>query len=279
MIKGSRKASDLVLERYMVAVHGPRGTGKTFLAATASSCFKKKGELKDMLWLGFDMGATDGFPEYGINVDCLDAKLIQADADLWKECGFKQAPSITQVADYMVNEAGKACSSGEKEIVVVDTVSSMNMDAMDHFIKLSANTNNKYAKFDYLLTFNRSFFTGLTRYCKKVILLFHSKVLNEDASDAQKRQSLATRCPGMPDIVPNIPGQGANIYIDNASIEIWLTSEPVVGKKGSFTRKAYLYSGKGAETKNRFQKALGEFEEPDLGLMFDKIQKAAKGKS
>jgi hypothetical protein len=123
--------------------------------------------------------------------------------------------------------------------------------------------------------FNRSFFGALTSRCKKIIFLFHSKVLSEDATETQKKISLATRCPGMPDIIPNVPGQGANIYIDNASMEIWMAAEPVVGKKGSFIRKAYLYSGKGAETKNRFQKSLGDVEDPNLFDMFAKIQKGA----
>lgn len=278
-----QRARDLTLSRYIIIVHGPRGAGKTRLAATASKYWPgkvpaaKPVHLKDMLWLSMDAGATDTMGELGVDADCMELTGLLNDQRLWKDAGWVQRPTMLQVLNLMTQEAIDFCQGDPDRTVVVDTISTMDRHLNTYAKERTVNSTNKYAKYNVMLEVHSQFHERLKFGCRRIIYLCHSKAMSEDANTAQKKKNLATKSPGLPDIIPSITGQGADVYINDASLELSiLANSRLNGNKKGIERTVYPLQNLGFEAKSRFELSLNQEEKPHLGKIFNKIRKNIK---
>src|SRR3990167_6448326 len=116
----AQSSSDYTLSDTIINLYGNRGVGKTFMAASASKHWRSSNgmrELKDMLWISADAGATDGFASQGIKVPEIRLIDLVRDAKKWRAAGFQKVPSITEAASWAAGYAAERVQNGLTEWV------------------------------------------------------------------------------------------------------------------------------------------------------------------
>lgn len=276
----AQASSDYGLSEAIITLYGNRGVGKTFMAASASKYWSQSGarELKDMLWISTDAAATAGFASQGIRVP--EVRLIDLirDAKKWKAAGFQKSPSITEAASWTVGYAAERVAKGQTEWVVVDTLSTLDEEAILHHKKrcgvsaaarLASNASqgertNFFLPYDMNLEFHSKFRLALRMSGAKVLLLCHTR----EARPTELARFAFNVAGGV--LVPALTGNAPEIYIRNVSLELYIQKR--VDPKGEVKRVAWTTS-RSAETKNRWADLLDEQEPADMGVILSKIRK------
>lgn len=233
----------VTLEYIRAVIYGPPGGGKTFsnvsLSAHCPADFthlpvkvKRDVEvsLDDMLWLGWDSGALDGFNEQRLKVPLLN--LAQAGDDVLNAC--KDAHST----------ASKRIAEGKTKIVVVDTLSSLD-DMLTVYWR-----NKGFEKWDLYANIKIShyrFAMAMKSLKAHVLFLCHAKAFMEAQDKAQKDKQTAA---GLASIGPQITGDALNHYRKDATFIFPLLRT----KEGGIDGRYFLTNPKyGFEAKSRFQ--------------------------
>lgn len=264
-----KSSSDVTTEGVYI-IHGPPGSGKTFLAATASQYWPEEVppaspvELKDMLWLGADAGATAGFQELRIS---LPDRYLDIGTMLAAEGANRGIKYAIEAVNHILSE------NSEIENIVVDTLSTVDK-LFNVYFDGTCPTNkdgikDTRAMYGNMKTAHTRFHSRLRGTGKRIIYLAHSKALRDTDDTEQANNRKAALPVGVNDIIPDITGSGKNVYINDASIEMVLLAT----RKGKeFKRIVYPMGAKGFSGKSRFQASLDEQEEPNLRKIFNKIQ-------
>jgi len=261
-------SNELTLEDQIVSVHGPRGSGKTTLAASVSTAASKVWPpakkaakpvvIKDMLWLGFDAGATSCLADRGYRVGVLDYGRMK-----------RGGMDVTKIIDTMVREVTVWAAAHPGGWIVADTITALGKELEVYW---GPRTSDGFKKWAAVLETHQRFYSALRAASGRLIFLFHSKDKFAEDDKAKKKEQ-AKRSPGNPNIVPAISGSGGDTYLDNSSLILTMAARRETGKK-TLRREVYTETTASSEAKNRFSLTLDPIEEPHLGKMWAKIEKA-----
>jgi hypothetical protein len=254
----------------VVLVVGNIGSGKTFLAGTASKFWpkalpaKEMVDLKDMFWLQFDTKATAGFKHNNVRAVTFDVNRYMSREDLWKN---GKPPTIVQAIEVGLEEAEVfAKNYGPGAQIVVDTISKMDYKLMLHHMEVAAKEamvtgkDNPYRKFDLNLKAHNLIHETLKQIgFSTIIYCCHEKALGQDVDKAQATRIVGGACWG-----PDLTGAAPKFYKSDTSMQ--LVMQTTKGLKGSITRKVICgINDTGHESKNRYEGLVPEINEADLG--------------
>jgi hypothetical protein len=254
-------------------VHGPIGSGKTFLAGTMSQYHtsypeKKWTHYKDMLWIPFDSGATDGFQHNNVDIDCVPVDDILAGKEPMPGFDARHG-SIVSFLSALNKVLYKLVQDSGYKTLVVDTVSTLNDDTVTY---LDGQTDDTWTLYRRNLAINKKFSMALRATGVTIIYLCHSTAPNKEATDKNKEVLMA----GATEFVPDVPGKAAGHLKRHASVQIFVT-RIVDPKTRESTRFIELASKKG-EGKNRFEGLLPAKSPPNLRPLIAKIEESKKRK-
>lgn len=250
-----------------ILVQGPTKVGKTFLAATISEYYPEElpakdwVDLKDLVWISWDAGATDGFRDEKLRVDVINP------TDMIAEFG---APRTILLLPQIVR---KYVQEGGKKWVVVDTVSMLDVYLLGHFTDNPIRNNkgevDTQAKFGAVLANHQAFYRGIRTTGASAIWLTHSKVTGDTSRNERLALTEMTQHADPSDIIPDITGKGAKVYTGNSSEQFVLLAKKIPGKKGGESLKRVLYPfGNGQfQGGTRFGRTRNFEEEPHLGKL------------
>jgi len=135
MIKSSR---ELTLKDLNLLFYGPPGSGKTFVAASASKYWPEVLEkvntwttLKDLLSISVDAGATDGLAQYKLEVPSISF------TEVMKETGSDVAESIRKITAEAKKHIELVNKTESDTWIVVDTISMLDRYFTDFYEPLS----------------------------------------------------------------------------------------------------------------------------------------------
>jgi hypothetical protein len=235
------KSSKLSGRRYVI--YGPPGAGKTRFAATWSEKWAAGGHLSDMLWLQFDVGATDTLTKEGREVDVIDLRSMMDSQDFVKF--LTKLPEI--LPPNGAKEAGYKC-------VVLDTPSPFDNAARRAYAThIDADGRKGWGlvsgAHDSLTSQIGKFAAGCD-----IIWCMHAQAVQEQvasdrASEASKASVENTKrkvtAMGLEEIIPAVTGRGLKCYVDDASLEAAIVKEfkRVPGKPGEQEVRTLYPSG------------------------------------
>ena len=293
---------DLV-EQILVNIHGPSSSGKTIAALTASQYYPKSGiplpkgkkiMLRDVCHVGWDAAALIGAKScglcvaYPINVPHLLSKGRKSAKD--NEIVFKSAEDILDAFDRINDSIDEIVSKDHNiTLTIDDTVSRMDR----YLVAFWSHDDNIPVAYkdgkeiDDTQGMYRKIFLNHHQYqARRIclpgdvrsIFLFHCRVIGDEGDDAKLKKSergkkKLIRLSKDVAIVPQITGQGLDLYTNDASIEFaCLPSTPTKGNLPE--RRLWTVPSDGYRTKNRFQHLFKECEPAHMGKIFDKIRAA-----
>lgn len=274
-----RSSDDLALERYRLTTHGGPGHGKTFFAASASKYWPEKlpskAILKDMLWIAFDAGATRGFREQGINIpNVIDVRWLMTAPKKGEDKPY--ARTILDAINMVIKQADEMVENGAIEWVVVDTVSMFDKDLNIYWEKNCPTSKqgvpDKFAMYRCIKYAHSTFFDAMALLDAHVHFLCHTKAKIESDDKTQQNKNKAGALPGDNELIPDITGGGAQVYVANVDCEFAMVSTKLLN--GGFKRQVYPVGGKGFRGKNRWQLSLTEEEPAHLGTLIGKVETA-----
>lgn len=264
MITSSRKQT---LKDLNLVFYGPPGSGKTFVAGSASKYWpenitEKRTEwitLKDMFSVGVDAGATDGFAQH--KIDCPLISFV----DALKENGDDVAAAIRGI----VNELKSAVEKNKEEDqwIVVDTISMLDRYFTDFYEPLS---KDGYTLYRNVLNAHKRLYSSLSLIPARKIYLCHSKAFVSDEAKAKLQRQAKSALAA--EIAPDITGQAHVIYIGNSSLEGIVLTTSSGGNNPVLTRKIHTRNIKGFEGKNRWEAILPAEMEPNVRKLLKMIQ-------
>ncbi len=244
-----------------VTIHGPPGHGKTTFAASASEHFESK-DLKDMLFLQFDLGGLDGLKAKGYKVAFIDTRALMAEKG-----------AVRGTFDALDILAKHTEQNKDLRYIVVDTISEMDKLWHEAIDKIEDDGRALYRQMlnNHIRFYNRVINISL-KTAAKAIFIAHSKakVLDQTATEGQKKTQTADKLPGGNDIQVDVTGQGHGIYTRNGSLVIAMQCRSIKGKPDVYV--ALPNGGGGFEGKNRFKGILNEEESPNLRAIFNKLK-------
>lgn len=276
--------------------HGPPKHGKSFFAATASSYYPdglkmeecrsivsigeerwrklKPVKLEDVLWLTYDLGALDGFPQFKIDVPAIDVRALV------KRFG---APGAVRKVNEVVRKFIEANPS--IEWIIEDTTSKKDRLLLDYFaahpvMSRDGVTEDKYAKWGSMKEAHISSHNALQATGCKIHYLCHSKAApdSQQATPHQKKVDATMEMPSNDDgIEPEISGQGYKAYIGDASVIGVLLATEVPNKKGKYDRGFYPFGGKNFVGGTRLQTLLQVKQPPDMQLVLRALRSLGNG--
>ena len=245
------KASETFGEDLSIAIHGPPKCGKTVTAATSSKYFTEFPrpkdspiiELKDMLWLQLDNGATDTLWDSRYDVPVLSLKqTLQA-------TNYNEA----RAAKLMIDAAKEHIkSTPECKFVVADTISLLDKAFVSRYSEVHEDSDNSFDVWRDVLNAHRRFHLRLKGLPVIRLYLFHSKAENEAvikkskaATDKKKANEANAGT-----IHPDITGQAITLY--RGEVSAMLTQAAKKGPKGMSYILQTTTTG-GSEAGKRFQ--------------------------
>jgi hypothetical protein len=219
----------LTLTAFRAMVFGPPGVGKTFSSLTISeklpatfSHIKKAAAapppaatiLDDLLWIGLDEGATDGFRQAGFSVPLIDlSKMAPKEMDL----------EITAAQKIVEAQA----ASGKTKTLVIDTVSKL--DEMLFYKHYTLGGLRKFELYDAMRVGHKNFVMPFKALKVNILYLCHAKSLMEGVDANQQRARTAS---GAANIVPAITGSSLNHYRGDASFIFSVGRKKLPGTEG-----------------------------------------------
>lgn len=245
--------SDLLTMRNIQAmVFAPPGRSKTFSSLTMSAkCpadfshivakapIKRSPPVKldDLLWLGFDKGATDGFSQQGIIVPQINLADVEA----------SKFPGELRDALSIVEAEVKA---GRTTTVVVDTVS-----ALDEVLEQYNRSIRGLEKFDLygaMRLDHMNFARKLKGLSCSVLYLCHAKAVVELEGNSAAIQNMnkTREAAGLTGIIPAITGSSLNHYRRDASFIFPVVRKKLPGETHGFFFQTNSYD---FESKSRIQ--------------------------
>lgn len=236
VVAESAKAQDQFLRPM---TYGPSGVGKSFSALTFSrKCpaslshvipkeVKAAGEpalLDDLLWIGWDDGATLGFAQQGVSVPLIDVAKTEPQ-DLLR--------TIDEIVALAKVEAPK------RHAIVIDTVSELDSKIISYVENVERlDGHDKWAS---VASKHKRFFGPLMRLPCHVLFLCHSKAEMEVTGGSQSAQQQAAQqrrklaATGGSLVGPAITGSSRDLYRRNVSF-VWFVKQQMVagGQRGAF---------------------------------------------
>lgn len=272
--------------------HGGLKNGKSFFAATASSCWPdglkmeearsiesigedrwrklKPVRLEDLIWLPYDLGALDGFPQFKIEVPSLDVRAIikKFNAPL----GVRK---VNQTIQLWVEQNQKT------KWVVEDTTSAKDRLLLEYFdshpVMNRQGEEDKYAKYGSLKSAHIASHNALRNSGLTVHYLCHSKAAPEATTPHQKHVDQTMELPSAnTEIEPEITGQSLKVYLGDASVIGVLVASELPGKPGKYKREFMPFGGKNFTGGNRLQSLLKTSMPPHMGEMIKMMRKAVE---
>lgn len=247
-----------------IVILGPPKIGKTRLAATLSKRYPEvtpppeRIVLDDALWLSADARATDTLKGINIQVEQLP---------LWKMLGGDD--TVQSVLETAIEVARAQVEAG-KTLIVVDSVSKLDKTISYHYEEVAppltdSGKRNSFAIWRRTKADHLWFHQELSRLHADIIFIFHAKIAGDSAIKKLKADALPG---GFSNVILDTDYQdAANIYRRDTS---WVCSLQYEQDK----RWLYTRPHKGFEGGNRFQDHIDTKEEPHLGKLFDKVNKA-----
>lgn len=247
-----------------LAIHGPRRVGKSHLAATASALYPETigvelATLEDLVWIAFDKGATAFAPPWKLRLPyVVDVNRLIAD----KGDALAGAMKAVEIA-----------AATPAEWIVVDTVSMYDKYLSDWANNKVDESNGKagFEIYRHMLNAHKRFYVAVCETGKKPLFLCHSKALSEATTDQAAKVKRAVYATA-PDIVPDITGQSATVYLGNCSAQI-VVGVKVDPKTKAKKRVAYVGQNAGYEGGSRWEGVFGATEElePNIRKMLARV--------
>lgn len=285
-IDGFRSSDEILADRLMFTVHSQPGMGKSFFAGTLSKFWpkelptKKRTSLDDMVWMACDEGATNGLKEQGVNVPyVVDLNWLMRPPTK-KDPDKPYASTILDALPLMIEIAYKRVEQGETDIIVVDTVSSidrkLNTYWEEHVPTTKGGKEDRFAMYRMVMKYHSQFYEAMSLFPCTVIFLAHTKAIIEGDDDNAKAKHKAASLAGDNDLAPSITGKSLETYTANVSVEFALQAVRAPGWKpgdpAEFSRYVLPIGGNGFRGKNRFQLSLETKEPAHLGRLVEKIR-------
>lgn len=284
----SRKAT-----RKNIAIHGPRKVGKSYFMCTASARWpvdiadrheqlRKEGrvtysnaepvQLDDLLVFAVDDGALDFLNALNIevpNVVAFDAALSAVGTD---SSGLPDAEDALDVCIMSMQEAIK--EEPGIEFVCIDTISVLDKALVEQISRRLSG----FEVYASLLGKHRRLYGRLKAFGRHWVLNCHSKAIIElqskndekgkkQAKDQQRRKEAQYHTPV--DVVPDITGQGAQVWLANVSFQGVAMSKtnPTTRQK---ERRVYFDVVDGHEGGSRYTDVVDPNGETNLRALFER---------
>lgn len=254
--------------------HGPVKNGKSFFAGSASKFWPDDLStrsrdiigvgpwndlqplvLADMLWISYDLGATDGFEQYKIEVPTVNVREMVADLT---------APKAIREVSALVRSYTK--DHPECRWIVEDTASAKDRALLEFFQRpenqeyTNGGKIDKYAPFTKLKAAHIGSHSELRNTNRRVHYLCHSKAMSEATTPQQENVDATMELPGSHGVEPEITGQSLKTYLGDASLigVCFATRRPGKLQPGlsPFDFSYRPFGGDAFEGGNRFQTQL-----------------------
>ena len=239
-----KKSSDMALEKAVFTVHGQSGVGKTLLMASASEFFpaeleNRKGQpiisLEDILWVGFDRGATASLVDKRLEVPHeIDVLALRA----------KFAGDMEKTMDAIPDIAARLVDKYKiKYVVGADTGSEMDRMLNTFWAKSVPEEWGKLA--GKVTTEHRAYWDALSILPVILMYSFHQRanldmgLPKADQDRANLKALRETRGVGgeLPAVSPEVTNKAASLYVGQCDLEMAMfTRLDAKGKMGRFVK-------------------------------------------
>lgn len=258
------------------SVHGPPGSGKSFAAASLDPKFKLNNKrwvkLDNTIWVPLDEGACSGLLEHKMEVAEVPVQTI------WQEHGVVDGCDV--ILDFLYDNVKPSTN------VVIDTLTSLDQEIMDHYDsdehcpRTTSGKRDSFALQRRVVALHNLFKRGLFGLNCNLVVLMHSKPLTDNSDTDKKTRAQAPQGEHSP-FAPDFYYHAArNIYRRHCDV-IQVANVRKIKVQGKPPKKQYVLlsdsmESDGFETKNRFQKYIKPVETRTLYEIYSDIEKQLK---
>jgi hypothetical protein len=254
-------SDELEDQQEFMVTQGKIGTGKSMFSLTGSQfCPKgklaaKKGRSKlisldDLFVIMFDANALAGAKSLGLRVppnNLFNVNRYMAETD-------------SDIVD-AVKVALETCNNSDAEMVVVDTISTMDSRTLAYHVRTTVGHPNQFEPYKRNLQGHAIFVDDLMKIGMHVHVLTHSKMFDEEKDKQNK--NYATSVAGGGEMVPDLTGQAPKHYKRDACLQFVMHAfKDIRGDKSKLVREVLIGINEVGEGKNRYEGILPDSQRP-----------------
>lgn len=254
------------VDETIIGIHGDPGAGKTTLAATYSEVWdegifkrtpkSRKLVVPDIVYVGMDKTGWISLAQFNM--------VFRYTVDLRAMLGGGMklnkaiATVLTDVRKIWEQDANV-------RMICVDTITTFDRLLNEYYFAGASLEDSTWQVYNMILQGHRNFQTNITQSPPSVVttFLYHCSTLSpENAKSPSERARLTKKQLGDPSVVkvPQVTGQGLDIYTNDESLEMSLQINHA--KKGA--REVWLESHNGYRAKNRLSHLIKGAQKPNL---------------